>query len=51
VSAKFEGRPRIRVAVRLPEENARLVNALSIALSEEAGSVIDSRLVETKERI
>jgi histidinol-phosphate/aromatic aminotransferase/cobyric acid decarboxylase-like protein/choline kinase len=51
VSSKFQARPRLRVAVRLPEENARLVNALSIALSDEAGSLIDSRLVETKERV
>jgi histidinol-phosphate/aromatic aminotransferase/cobyric acid decarboxylase-like protein len=34
VSAKFGGRPRLRVAVRLPAENARLLRALSTALSE-----------------
>lgn len=50
VSAKFEGLSRIRVAVRLQEENARLVNALSIALSDEAGSVLDPGLVALKER-
>ncbi|MGH9328007.1 MAG: aminotransferase class I/II-fold pyridoxal phosphate-dependent enzyme [Terriglobia bacterium] len=33
VSAKFAGKPRLRVAVRLPEENARLVHAVSAALA------------------
>lgn len=33
VSAKFGGRPRIRIAVRLPDQNARLLGALSAALS------------------
>ena len=34
VSSKFEGRSMIRVAVRLPEENARLVSALTAVLAE-----------------
>jgi len=34
VSSKFEGRSMIRVAVRLPEENARLISALTAVLAE-----------------
>jgi histidinol-phosphate/aromatic aminotransferase/cobyric acid decarboxylase-like protein len=36
VSSKFDGKPRLRVAVRLPEENERLVGALSVVLSDTA---------------
>jgi histidinol-phosphate/aromatic aminotransferase/cobyric acid decarboxylase-like protein len=39
VSAKFEGRSLLRVAVRLPDENARLVSALHAALTDRSVAV------------
>ncbi len=40
VSAKFAGRPRLRVAVRMPDENALLVRALRVALTGGDGAAV-----------